>query len=200
MEWSGCSFAVARLPFPGEFIAGAGSFSLITTSCLTARLISGMILFISGAATSHVSSICCSTPVPGSFLWTSCWGRRSRRPNPSVAHPGIELASHTWSHPNLARLSEAECKREFASADAWLRERFALEPSWSSYPFGMHGAAAERAAASSGYRGVFRIDGGWLPARSDQRLRFRFRLPRLNVPASISLDGFALRLAGLLGG
>lgn len=115
----------------------------------------------------------------------------------AVAHPGIELASHTWSHPNLARLTETECKHEFESADAWLLERFSVEPRWASYPYGMHGVPAERAAASAGYRGVFRIDGGWLAPQSEQRLRYR--LPRLNVPAGISSEGFALRLSGLLG-
>lgn len=115
----------------------------------------------------------------------------------ATSRPGIELASHTWSHPNLARLSESECGREFELADTWLRERFSVEPRWLSYPYGMHSEAAESAVASAGYRGAFRIEGGWLPRRREERRMLR--LPRLNVPAGISSDGFALRLAGLLG-
>lgn len=116
----------------------------------------------------------------------------------AVAQKGIELASHTWSHPNLALLSEGECRDEFAQADAWLVTRFGLPPRWLSYPYGLYGETAERASADNGYHGAFRIDGGWLTGR-DERQNL-FRLPRLNVPAGISLDGFALRLAGLLSG
>lgn len=113
-----------------------------------------------------------------------------------AAHKGIEMASHTWSHANLVRLSEEDCRSEFARAANWLRERFQKDPSWLSYPYGLCSPAAQRAAAAIGHLGAFRIDGGWLP-RSLERADV-FRLPRLNIPAGLSRAGFALRLAGLL--
>lgn len=112
------------------------------------------------------------------------------------ASRGIAIASHTWSHPNLSLLNEAACRSEFRRANEWLRERIGTEPRWLAYPYGLLGEAAERAAATTGYRAAFRIDGGWLPRRREPHNLYR--TPRLNVPAGISSDGFALRLAGLL--
>ena len=116
----------------------------------------------------------------------------------AAAHEGIRMASHTWSHPNLARLSEVECRSEFVHAADWLKKRFGDDPRWLSYPYGLHGEAAEQAAAATDHRGAFRIEGGWLPS-SLARLDV-FRLPRLNVPAGLSPEGFSLRIAGLLCG
>ena len=108
--------------------------------------------------------------------------------------PGITFGAHTWSHPNLARLSEAELPAELDAPLRWLRERFpsAAIP-WLSYPYGLATAAVARAAAACGYAGALRIDGGWLRGPADP-----FALPRLNVPAGLSRAGFALRAAGLL--
>lgn len=114
----------------------------------------------------------------------------------AAGHDRITLGSHTWSHPNLTSLTESECLREFGRATEWLRYHFGSAPPWLSFPYGLHGQAAERAASESGYRGAFGVEGGWLPRRA--RHSDAFRLPRLNIPAGLSLDGFALRLAGLL--
>lgn len=116
----------------------------------------------------------------------------------AATHDGIQMASHTWSHPNMAQLKEEECRSELERAAAWLRERFGAQPEWLSYPYGLHGEAAERAMAASSYKGAFRIEGGWLP-RSPGCYKTA-RLPRLNIPAGVSCEGFALRLSGLLCG
>jgi peptidoglycan/xylan/chitin deacetylase (PgdA/CDA1 family) len=116
----------------------------------------------------------------------------------AAIHDGIQMASHTWSHPNLAQLNEEDCRSELERAAAWLRERFGAQPQWLSYPYGLHGEAAERAMSASSYKGAFRIEGGWLP-RSPGR-NGTVRLPRLNIPAGLSSEGFALRLSGLLCG
>lgn len=116
----------------------------------------------------------------------------------AAAHDGIEIASHTWSHANLTMLSEEECRSDFVRAADWLRQRFQKDPCWLSYPYGLYSPAAQRAAAAIGHSGAFRIEGGWLPRSLEHR--DVFRLPRLNVPAGLSREGFALRLAGLLCG
>lgn len=116
----------------------------------------------------------------------------------AASYEGITLASHTWSHPNLTTLTEDECRLEYGRATDWLRCHFGCSPGWLSYPYGLHGAAAERAASASGYHGAFAVEGGWLP-RTAWELD-AFSLPRLNIPAGISRNGFALRLAGLLSG
>ncbi len=107
--------------------------------------------------------------------------------------PGITLGSHTWSHPNLARLEQAELAAELTRPLGWLRERFEEVLPWLSYPYGSWSPAVAAAAKDAGYRAALRVEGGWIRAGRDGD----FALPRLNVPAGISADGFALRLAGM---
>jgi peptidoglycan/xylan/chitin deacetylase (PgdA/CDA1 family) len=111
---------------------------------------------------------------------------------------GITLGSHSWSHPDLRRLSPDELTEELARPLQWLRERYghAVVP-WLAYPYGLESAAVRRACEETGYEGGFRVSGGWLPRSwGDGRLA----LPRMNVPAGLDVDGFRLRVAGLLGG
>jgi Predicted xylanase/chitin deacetylase len=112
----------------------------------------------------------------------------------AAATPGITLASHSWSHPNLAALAPAELEDELTRPLAWLRERFDGVLPYLSYPYGLSSPAVERAAANAGYRAGLRIDGGRLRGEPVHR----YAIPRLNVPAGLSDAGFRLRCAGLL--
>jgi peptidoglycan/xylan/chitin deacetylase (PgdA/CDA1 family) len=108
--------------------------------------------------------------------------------------PLITLASHSWSHPNLAALAPAELEEELVRPLAWLRERFAGVLPCISYPYGHYSPAVERAAAAAGYRAALRIDGGWLRDGDASR----YAIPRLNVPSGLSSAGFRLRCSGVL--
>lgn len=108
--------------------------------------------------------------------------------------PGITFASHSWSHPNLVRLRPTELDEELARPLAWLGERFGNVVPVLSYPYGLASPTVERAAASAGYRAGVLVTGGW----TARRPRNPFALPRLNVPAGLSPNGFVLRTAGLL--
>lgn len=112
----------------------------------------------------------------------------------AAAHtPGITLGSHSWSHPNLARSTDAELELELRESLAWLRARFDDAQPCISYPYGAWSPTVERAAADAGYRAGFRIEGGWMRREAGNP----FALPRMDVPSGISIDGFALRIAGL---
>jgi peptidoglycan/xylan/chitin deacetylase (PgdA/CDA1 family) len=111
----------------------------------------------------------------------------------AAVHPGIVLGSHTWSHPNLAALGAADLDDELRRPLEWVRQRFDYVSDWISYPYGMSSPAVAEAARRAGYRGGLRIEGGWLPQIADDA----FSLPRLNVPAGLSVRGFALRISGL---
>jgi hypothetical protein len=50
------------------------------------------------------------------------------------------------------------------------------------------------AAREAGYAAGLMIDGGWVAPPP----RDTFAIPRLNIPAGVSRDGFVLRTAGLL--
>jgi peptidoglycan/xylan/chitin deacetylase (PgdA/CDA1 family) len=112
----------------------------------------------------------------------------------AAAQPGITFGSHTWSHANLAALSPDALHRQLRASMDWLRERFSNFTPWLSYPYGLYSPSVERAAADVGYAGALRVDGGWhrsSPGRSAHAL------PRYNVPAGLSTDGFRLRLGGI---
>jgi peptidoglycan/xylan/chitin deacetylase (PgdA/CDA1 family) len=109
---------------------------------------------------------------------------------------GITLASHTWGHPNLARLEPAEVMEELVRPLAWLRERFSAVVPWLTYPYGLYSPAVERAAGEAGYAGALRVEGGYCIGRGSRD----YRLPRLNVPAGISVNGFELLVSGVTAG
>ncbi len=114
----------------------------------------------------------------------------------ALEYDAVTLGSHSWSHPNLARLTAAELDGELVRPLDWLRERFDRVIPWLAYPYGRYSTRVAQAAAEAGYDAALRIDGGWLPRKVDEP----YALPRLNVPAGMTVDGFALRLAGLLCG
>lgn len=125
------------------------------------------------------------------------WARSATTTELRVAIEGspFTLAAHTWDHPNLTALRADELEAQLARPLAWLHEHFAESAlPWLSYPYGRHSEAVRKGAHAAGYQGAFRIEGGWLPHDACPG----FALPRLNVPAGLSLDGFAIRLAGLL--
>jgi peptidoglycan/xylan/chitin deacetylase (PgdA/CDA1 family) len=106
----------------------------------------------------------------------------------------IELGSHTWSHPNLASLSDAELEVELVRPLEWLRARFHAVIPWLAYPYGMSSSAAATAAALAGYEAGLRVDGGWLRAHAGNR----YALPRQNVPAGLTDRGFRLLSSGVV--
>jgi len=108
-------------------------------------------------------------------------------------HSGITIASHSWSHANLATLGDTELAAELSRPVTWLRSRFPRVLPFVSYPYGASSEAVERAAAAAGYRAALRIEGGWVRGGIDNA----FAVPRLNIPAGLSARGFALRAAGL---
>ncbi|MFL5541702.1 MAG: polysaccharide deacetylase family protein, partial [Longimicrobiaceae bacterium] len=106
--------------------------------------------------------------------------------------PGITLGSHAWSHPDLAALGAAELRMELAASLASLRARFPGAIPWISYPYGRVSPAVARAAREAGYRGGVRVEGGAVRAGDDP-----LALPRVNVPAGVSPEGFTLRARGM---
>jgi peptidoglycan/xylan/chitin deacetylase (PgdA/CDA1 family) len=109
--------------------------------------------------------------------------------------PGITLGSHTWSHANLSRLSAGDIREELTRALRWLHEHIPGALEWLAYPYGLASETVVTAAAEA-HRAALDIAGGWVSRRTFAERPFH--LPRLNVSASLSLDGFALRTAGLL--
>jgi peptidoglycan/xylan/chitin deacetylase (PgdA/CDA1 family) len=112
----------------------------------------------------------------------------------SERSPRLTLGSHTWSHPNLAALAGDELRDELLRPLEWLRARFERAGPWIAYPYGLASDAVARAAEAAGYDAGFLVTGGWMAELPENRLL----LPRYNVPAGITLRGFALRVAGVV--
>ncbi len=114
----------------------------------------------------------------------------------AAAQPGITFGSHSWSHANLTRLEQTELELELTRPLAWLRQRYgSITIPWIAYPYGLVSSGVQEAAARAGYRGGLCVSGGALRAGARAK---PLALPRLSVPAGVSVRGFSLRLAGVL--
>jgi peptidoglycan/xylan/chitin deacetylase (PgdA/CDA1 family) len=122
----------------------------------------------------------------------------SREDLASVAQqPGISFASHTWGHPNLSALDPDEIRKELQQSVAWIKSAFperTLEDHLS-FPYGLSNPTVVSVAHELGFRFLYRISGG----RARLPLPPNGVLPRLNIPAGLSLRGFDLRVSGVFG-
>ena len=108
------------------------------------------------------------------------------------------LGVHTWGHPNLAVLTEAECADEYDRSRAWLEERAPRFSDWLAYPYGLHAPPAVTAARER-FVGTLLIEGG-LAWRRGRPMAGDAGTPRINVPRGLSPAGLRLRLGGVLPG
>ena len=108
--------------------------------------------------------------------------------------PGLSLGAHTVTHANLPTLSEIAVLRELTESKQWLQSRTDRYVDWLAYPYGYHDDAVVR-VASDVFDGALRVDGGLFRSGSDTNPH---RVPRINVPRGLSLDGLLLRLSGLI--
>jgi peptidoglycan/xylan/chitin deacetylase (PgdA/CDA1 family) len=110
-------------------------------------------------------------------------------------HDGLSLGSHTWSHPNLTQSAPSELAEELRLPLEWLNRREERTIPWLAYPYGLANATVAQAARAAGYAAAVLVSGGW----AAPPVRDPFAVPRVNIPAGVSADGFTLRLAGVLG-
>jgi peptidoglycan/xylan/chitin deacetylase (PgdA/CDA1 family) len=111
----------------------------------------------------------------------------------ALDHPGLTLASHTWSHSNLASLSDDEILSELERSCKWLKGEFAGRAiNWLAYPYGLDSSAVHRVVASLSYTAALRISGGWHAAQNVSQ----FARPRLNVSSRLSAAGLRARVLG----
>jgi peptidoglycan/xylan/chitin deacetylase (PgdA/CDA1 family) len=108
--------------------------------------------------------------------------------------PGLSLGAHTVTHANLPTLSENAVRGELAESKQWLQSRTDRYVDWLAYPYGYHDDAVVRVAAEV-FSGALRVDGGLFSRKADTNPH---RVPRINVPRGLSLDGLLLRLSGLI--
>ena len=101
---------------------------------------------------------------------------------------GMELGSHSLSHPDLRGLDDLSLARELAESKESLEAITGRSCTTLAYPYGLFDARVERAAADAGYDLAF----AWLPGPWR-----RWAVPRLPAPPRYGGRRLALKLLGL---
>ncbi len=89
---------------------------------------------------------------------------------------GWEIASHTYTHPDLTQVADDALRHEVADSRAWLHERFGADVAFFCYPYGRTSPAVEDAVAVAGYSGATTTTAGLAAPSADP-----LALPRLTV-------------------
>lgn len=72
---------------------------------------------------------------------------------PLVESGQIQLANHTWTHPDLTRLTASQIADELRTTDAFLRNTYGVDATpYFRPPYGHHNAVVDAVAADLGYR------------------------------------------------
>jgi peptidoglycan/xylan/chitin deacetylase (PgdA/CDA1 family) len=87
---------------------------------------------------------------------------------------GLEVGSHTLTHPHLTKLGDDELRRELEESRARLEDELGAPCRFLAYPFGEEDARVRSAARSSGYEAAFALPG-------DQMSSDPYAVPRVGI-------------------
>lgn len=121
----------------------------------------------------------------------------------ALAEEGVEVGSHTVSHPRLTRCGDAELRRELVESRERIEDALGRRCRYLAYPYGDEDGRVHAAARAAGYDAAFALPGddtrwhSWrLPRvgiyRGDSRLRLRVK----TTAATRRPATAALRLGG----
>jgi peptidoglycan/xylan/chitin deacetylase (PgdA/CDA1 family) len=91
-----------------------------------------------------------------------------------LAADGVEIGSHTVSHPHLPRLSEVELDRELRDSRARVEDELGRPCRLFAYPYGEHGERVQAAVRRAGYEAAFALGEGASPGNP-------YALPRVDL-------------------
>jgi peptidoglycan/xylan/chitin deacetylase (PgdA/CDA1 family) len=104
---------------------------------------------------------------------------------------GVEVGSHTVSHPSMVDLSLEEAAREARESKDALEQILGREVRYFAYPYGRYNLAVKDAVRAAGYRAACSTRSGFnSPATTDL-----FELRRLDIFGHDSLPHFKRKLA-----
>lgn len=89
-----------------------------------------------------------------------------------LADRGVEIGSHTRTHPHLTRLSDEELELELRESRDVLEAELGRPCPFFAYPYGEEDARVRRAVQAAGYKAAFAI-------QSDERDVDPYALPRV---------------------
>jgi peptidoglycan/xylan/chitin deacetylase (PgdA/CDA1 family) len=116
-----------------------------------------------------------------------------------LADRGVEIGSHTVSHPHLPRLSDTELRHELRRSKEQIEAQLGRRCRFLAYPYGEDDGRIHAAAQAAGYTAAFTLGtaGGGLERfalgrvdiyRGDGRLRFALKTSPLRRPAKALLS------------
>jgi peptidoglycan/xylan/chitin deacetylase (PgdA/CDA1 family) len=103
---------------------------------------------------------------------------------------GMEIASHSRTHPRLSEIDDAEAASEIADSRAALQREFGAPVDDFAYPFGVFNARTVDLVRRAGYRSAVTTQPGTARGGDDP-----LRLPRLIVDGERGLPRFLLQVA-----
>jgi peptidoglycan/xylan/chitin deacetylase (PgdA/CDA1 family) len=103
---------------------------------------------------------------------------------------GWEVDAHTYSHPDLTTVDDAQLRREVGEARAELRRRFGVPVNFICYPAGRYDDRVVAAARAAGYLGATTVELGLASPKDPP-----FALKRIRVNRSDGVEGLAENLA-----
>jgi peptidoglycan/xylan/chitin deacetylase (PgdA/CDA1 family) len=92
----------------------------------------------------------------------------------ALAERGVEIGSHTLTHPHLTEVSASELQCELRDSRDRLEAELGRRCRFLAYPYGEHDARTRAAVRAAGYEAAFALPGD--PMGAD-----RFALPRVGV-------------------
>lgn len=109
-----------------------------------------------------------------------------------LSQNGIEIGSHTLTHPRLTLVSPAAARRELLQSRLELEQKLGAAATSFAYPYGDHNEHLEKLVAETGYLAACSIIRGNLHSASG-----RFRLKRVPMDEFTSLPRLRRRLSPL---
>lgn len=91
-----------------------------------------------------------------------------------LAERGVEIGSHTISHPHLPRLGDAELDRELRESRERIADELGRACRYLAYPYGDEDGRVRGAARRAGYEAAFALPGSRSPVDP-------FGLPRVDL-------------------
>ena len=107
-----------------------------------------------------------------------------------LAERGVEIGSHTLTHPHLTQLGDTELDRELRESRERLEAKLHRPCRFLSYPYGDEDARVHRAAQAAGYEAAFALPGRDGPVN-------RYALPRVGIYRRDSGVRFVLKTSPL---
>jgi peptidoglycan/xylan/chitin deacetylase (PgdA/CDA1 family) len=92
----------------------------------------------------------------------------------ALAERGVEIGSHTVSHPHLTELAESELDRELRESRERVESELGRPCRFLAFPYGEHDARVRAATQRAGYEAAFALPGTSKPFD-------RFGIPRIGV-------------------